>query len=219
MRGLYAITQETLDTAALVDQVRRAIAGGATVVQYRNKQLAHDGVKEQAEALRALTRETNTLFIVNDSPDLAFAVGADGLHIGQDDGEVSVISSLREQSARTNLYPPSSSFVIGISCYNELCRAENAVAAGAGYIAFGSFFPSVTKPQAVKADLAIIHAARTQFDLPIVAIGGITVDNAHHVISAGADMVAVITSLFGADDIELRARTFINLFNSKDHVH
>lgn len=218
MRGLYAITPETLDSGALVDQVRRAIAGGATVVQYRSK-LAHDVIKEQAQALRALTRETNTLFIVNDSPDLAFSVGADGLHIGQNDGEMSVISSLLKQSARMNLYPPSSPFVIGVSCYNELWRAESAVAAGAGYVAFGSFFSSATKPQAVKADLAIIHAAQEQFDLPIVAIGGITVDNARDVISAGADMVAVITSLFGADDIELRARTFINLFNSKNHVH
>jgi thiamine-phosphate pyrophosphorylase len=219
MRGLYAITPETLDLTALVDKVRHAINGGAAVVQYRSKRLAPELEKKQAKALRVLTRQTGTLFIVNDNYDLAFSVGADGVHLGQDDGDPDAVCRLREQRVRRDMRSHATPFMIGVSCYNELSLAESAVAAGAGYIAFGSFFPSTTKPEARRADPALIRAARAKFDVPIVAIGGITVDNAQRVISAGADMVAVITSLFGADDIELRAREFTNLFKPENHVH
>lgn len=215
MRGLYAITPEMLDTARLIERVRAAIAGGAAVVQYRSKRRAPDVLRVQAEALRAITRASGTLFIVNDNYDLALSVGADGVHLGRDDGDANAISRMREQCA-TRM--PSAPFVIGVSCYNELPRAQSAVAAGADYVALGSFFMSPTKPQAAKADLALIHAAKARFQVPIVGIGGITVDNAQELISAGVDMVAVISSLFDAGDIEHRAREFANLFMPENHV-
>lgn len=214
--GLYAITPETLDSNRLILQVRQAIAGGASVVQYRNKRIAHDIARTQAEALRAVTRASGTLFIVNDDIDLAISVGADGVHIGRDDGDAYTISRLREQCAKR---VPSTPFKIGVSCYNEMQRAETAVMAGADYIAFGSFFSSPTKPHAVRADLALIGAAKAQFDVPIIAIGGITINNAQQLISAKVDALAVITALFDADDIEQRAREFTNLFKCGNHVH
>ena len=217
MRGLYAITPETFDLGKLIEQVRNAIAGGASVVQYRSK-LNGDITRKQAEALRAVTRETGTTFIVNDDCDLALSVGADGVHIGRDDGDADAISRIRHRStARTQ--GQSAPFMIGVSCYNEFPRAESAVAAGADYIAFGSFFSSLTKPTAAHADVALIREAKARFAVPIVAIGGITVENAQQLIAAKVDAVAVITALFDAGDIELRARQFTNLFKSIDHVH
>ncbi|MBC7622050.1 MAG: thiamine phosphate synthase [Aeromicrobium sp.] len=215
MRGLYAITPETLDTTKLIEQVRYAIAGGASVLQYRSKRVPPDVVLTQAGVLRKITKETGTIFIVNDNSDLAFMVGADGVHLGRDESDERSIFRIRQESAkRTPLQP----FLIGVSCYNELSRAEEAVRFGADYIAFGSFFSSPTKPLAVKADLALLRAARPRIGLPIVAIGGITVGNAPQLTSVGVDMVAVITALFGADDIERRAREFTNLFEPEPHV-
>lgn len=218
MHGLYAITPETHDSTRLVEQVGQAIAGGASVVQYRSKGLGHDVARKQAEQLRAITRATGTLFIVNDDSELAFAVGADGVHIGRDDGDLHTISRIRDRRAMCFAGIEAAPFVIGVSCYNELERAATAVAAGADYIAFGSFFPSSTKPGAAKADLALIPAAKARFNVPIVAIGGITVYNARQLIEAKADAVAVITALFETDDIELRAREFTDLFKSGKHV-
>ena len=215
MRGLYAITPETLDTTKLIEQVRYTIAGGASVIQYRSKRVPPDVVRTQAGALRKITKETGTVFIVNDNSDLAFMVGADGVHLGREETDERSIFRIRQESAkRTPLQP----FLIGVSCYNELGRAEEAVRVGADYIAFGSFFSSPTKPLAVKADIALLRSARRKFRLPIVAIGGITVGNARQLISVGVDMVAVITALFGADDIERRAREFTNLFEPGPHV-
>lgn len=218
MRGLYAITPETPDTVRLLEQVRSAIAGGAAVVQYRSKRVTRDIIRIQAEALRELTRATGTLFIVNDDSDLALSVLADGVHLGRDDGDALSIFRIRQQCAMRIGQNPAQPFMIGVSCYNELPRAEAAVAAGADYVAFGSFFSSATKPFALRADVALIQAARNRLNVPIVAIGGITVDNAQQLISAGADMVAVITSLFDANDIEHRASEFTGLFEQGNHV-
>ena len=215
MRGLYAVTPEMLDSKKLIDMVRKAIAGGATAVQYRSKQVAPDIAKSQAEALRAVTRATGTLFIVNDSSDLALSVDADGVHLGRGDGDAHTISRLRKQNA--TLFP-SRPFMIGVSCYNDLAHAEVAVEAGADYVAFGSFFSSATKPLAVKADISLIRTAKTKFGVPVVAIGGITIDNAPQLIAAGVDAVAVIASLFEAENIERLACEFTNLFNSGIHV-
>ena len=215
MRGLYAITPETLDTAKLIEQVSCAITGGARVVQYRSKRVPPDVVMTQAVALRKVTKATGTLFIVNDNSDLAITVGADGVHLGRDEGDEGNIFRIRRECAK---FTPLQPFLIGVSCYNELGRAEDAVRVSADYIAFGSFFSSPTKPLAVKADLALLRAARAKFGLPIVAIGGITVGNACQLVSAGADMVAVITALFDAEDIARRAREFTNLFEPGPHV-
>jgi thiamine-phosphate pyrophosphorylase len=218
MRGLYAITPETTDLARLVEQVRCAIAGGTTIVQYRNKQIGKESARTQAMALRKLTRASGTLLIVNDSADLAFSVGADGVHIGRDDSDAHAIAKIRKQGESRESSSPVRPFMIGVSCYNELQRAESAVSAGADYVAFGSFFSSTTKPNAVRADAALLNAAKAKFDIPVVAIGGITVENAGPLIEAKVDAVAVISGLFDAPDIESRARAFSNLFISGNHV-
>ena len=215
MRGLYAITPETADSTRLIEQVSRAIAGGASVVQYRAKRLARDIAKTQALALRAVTRATGTTFIVNDDSELALSVDADGVHLGRDDGGVDTIPRIRENWAARLPHRP---FIIGVSCYNELSRGAAAVEAGADYIAFGSFFSSLTKPHAIRADISLIHAAKSRFKIPVVAIGGITVDNAPQLIAAKVDAVAVISSLFDADDIEQRAREFNFLFQPESHA-
>jgi thiamine-phosphate pyrophosphorylase len=219
MRGLYAITPELSDTTELIEQVRQAIAGGASVVQYRSKRATPDLARTQALALRALTSATETLFIVNDDSDFALSVGADGVHLGRDDGDVQAIPRIRQQSARRPAQDRSTPFMIGVSCYNEMARGQAAIEAGADYIAFGSFFPSPTKVHAARAEIALIRRAKAKFSVPVVAIGGITVDNAPQLIAADVDAVAVISGLFDADDIERRARAFTNLFNSENHVH
>ena len=199
--GLYAVTRETDDTALLMRQVGQAIRGGASVVQYRDKSGDVARQHEQASELVRLCHRHNILFIVNDHLRLADLVGADGLHIGRDDG------SLRE--ARIVL---GHDRLIGVSCYQSLELALSAQAAGADYVAFGSFFPSPTKPLAERADTALLYRAAHVIHRPIVAIGGITLQNADQLIMAGADAVAVVSALFDSDDIQDTAHQFAELF-------
>ncbi|MBZ0105828.1 MAG: thiamine phosphate synthase [Sulfuricella denitrificans] len=200
--GLYAITPEQPDTARLLSQVRAALSGGARVVQYRSKSQDVALLHEQASELLALCHAFEVPLIVNDSLRLADLTGADGLHLGRDDG------SLRQ--ARIVL---STEKMIGISCYNSLELALQAEAEGADYIAFGSFFPSVTKPAAVVAPLSLLGEAKTHLSVPVVAIGGITPDNAGALVDAGADAIAVISGLFDAPDIQLAAQHYSQLFS------
>jgi thiamine-phosphate pyrophosphorylase len=198
--GLYAITQQTEDTHRLLADVRAALEGGARVIQYRDKS-PHTAMRlDQASQLHALCKLFSATFIVNDDVKLAQAVNADGVHIGNKDGKLDMV---RKQM-------PSK--LIGVSCYNRLDLAINAEEQGADYIAFGSFFPSSTKPTAVKAPLELLQQAWQNIGLPIVAIGGITADNASQVVEAGADAVAVIRALFDADDIMAAAKDFSRLF-------
>ena len=203
IRGLYAVTPESDDTAALVRDVAAALAGGATLVQYRNKRAAPDLRLAHAKALQALCRERGALLIVNDSVDLARAVGADGVHLGRDDGDPA--------QARAVL---GAGRIIGISCYRSLETARAAEASGADYVAFGSFFPSTVKPSAVRAPLDILQQAKQTLTVPIVAIGGITAANGGELVQAGADALAVISAVFGASDIEAAARAFAPLFET-----
>lgn len=199
MRGLYAITPERAHGPALTSLVAAALEGGATVLQYRDK--SDDAPRRLAEAreLAALCRARQAKFIVNDDPQLALAVDADGVHLGRDDGELAAARALLGRR------------LIGLSCYDDLARARAMVAAGADYVAFGSVFPSSTKPAAVRAPLALLGEARA-FGVPVVAIGGITLENAAAVVAAGADCVAVISDLFDAPDVAARAREFAALF-------
>ena len=199
--GLYAITRETDDTAQLLREVAAALKGGASVVQYRDKSGDVARQHEQASELLALCQRNRVPFIVNDSLRLADLIGADGVHLGRDDG------ALRE--ARIIL---GAQRIIGVSCYQSLDLALAAQSAGADYVAFGSFYPSTTKPDAPRAELALLQQASREIQLPIVAIGGITPANAEALIDAGADAIAVINALFGAPDIEARARKFAELF-------
>jgi thiamine-phosphate pyrophosphorylase len=198
-RGLYALTPDEPDTQVLVAKVRAAIAGGAAAVQYRNKPADPALRSAQAGALAALCRVAGVPLVVNDDIDLALGVAAAGVHLGREDGDLA--------AARRRLGPGR---LLGASCYNRLELAERAVAAGADYVAFGSMFASPTKPAAVHAPLALLGAAR-RFGRPVVAIGGITLENAPAVIAAGADALAVITALFEAGDVAARARAFNDL--------
>lgn len=202
INGLYAITPEQPDTARLLQQVRAALAGGAAVVQYRSKSSDVALQHEQASELLALCHAFDVPLIVNDSLRLADLSGADGVHLGREDG------SLRQ--ARIVL---GAERTIGVSCYNDLELALAAEAGGADYVAFGSFFPSATKPGAVAAPLELLQEARKRLHVPIVAIGGITIENAPALIEAGAAAVAVISGLFDAPDIELAARQYSQLFS------
>ena len=188
LRGLYALTPGLDDTTLLLAKVAAALEGGVTAVQYRNKEATASLRATQAVALARLHAARGALYIVNDDPALAASVGADGVHLGEDDVSIT--------SARELLGPDR---IIGVSCYNDFERARAAVEAGADYVAFGSFFPSATKPAARRADLGLLQQARS-LGVPVVAIGGIDADNARTLIDAGADAVAVISSVFMHDD-------------------
>jgi len=190
LQGLYAVTPATPDTALLVAKVAAALDGGAAAVQYRSKELASAAREAQARALARVLAARGGVYIVNDDPELAKAVGADGVHIGEDDASIG--------AARELLGPER---LIGVSCYDDFARAERAIADGADYVAFGSFFPSGTKPQARRADVTLLARART-LGVPVVAIGGITAGNARFLIDAGADAVAVISDVFDHADSE-----------------
>ncbi|MBX3592141.1 MAG: thiamine phosphate synthase [Burkholderiaceae bacterium] len=182
--GLYALTPDTVDDDWLVMAVSAAIRGGASAVQYRNKSVDAAQRLRQAQRLARACRDGGALFIVNDSVELASAVGADGLHIGRDDGDPAAI--------RAALGPGP---VLGVSCYDSFERAL-AVGGIADYVAFGSVFVSSVKPGAVRAPLALFARAR-EAGMHAVAIGGIDDGNALEVAEAGATAVAVITAVFG----------------------
>jgi thiamine-phosphate pyrophosphorylase len=203
LRGLYAVTPDEDDTAELVRKVRLALAGGARLVQYRNKSADPGLRREQSAALLALCRASLVPLIVNDDLELAESIGADGLHLGLGDAPIA--------AARARLGPGK---VLGASCYDRLGVALAAQDAGADYVAFGSAFASSTKPGAVRAPLPLYREAKARLGCPVVAIGGITSRNARSLIDAGVDSVAVISALFDAPDIERRAREFAAMFNT-----
>lgn len=198
-RGLYAITQPEGKTAEqVIAEVEAALKGGAVLVQYRDKQ-AVDG-EGLAGRLLQLCRSYQVPLIINDSVELARAVGADGVHLGRDDGNIA--------AARAKL---GADAIIGVSCYNDIARATAAVAAGADYVAFGRFFPSGSKPLAAPAEIGTLREAKRSLPVPIVAIGGILPENAGQLLAAGADLLAVIGGVFDGDPFEA-ARRFRALF-------
>ena len=204
--GLYAVTPELTDSVALVSKVEAALRGGAGVIQYRSKSTESSLRHSQAREIARLCRIWSALFIVNDSVELAREVDADGVHLGKNDGEVG--------AARAVL---GAGKLIGVSCYNEMIRARGAMSQGADYVAFGSFFPSATKPLALRAGTELLRIAASEIALPIVAIGGVNEHNAAGLIAAGADAVAVVGALFDALDIEAQARRFARLFQMPVH--
>jgi thiamine-phosphate pyrophosphorylase len=192
LRGLYAITP---DVGEVERKVRLALEGGVALLQYRSK----TGSEMQARAVVRLAREFGVPVIINDEVQLALELGADGAHLGRDDGDLA--------QARVRL----KGRILGASCYNDRALAHAAVKAGADYVAFGSVFPSPTKPAAARASLGLFQEAKA-LGVPLAAIGGITLDNAPQVIAAGADLLAVISDLFDAPDIRQRARDYGKLF-------
>lgn len=202
LHGLYVITNTVQFTRdALARAVADAIAGGARIVQYRDKTQDTERRLAEASALRSLTLEYDVLFLINDDINLAEAVAADGVHLGREDGAI--------EAARTRL---GSEAIIGASCYNSFARARDAEQAGADYVAFGSFFSSATKPEAVPAGLELLTRAKQELSVPVCAIGGITKETAPVLINAGADMLAVISAVFSATDIQAAARAFSTLW-------
>lgn len=200
--GLYAIADtHYLDGARLAPAVAQAIAGGARAIQYRDKRHTAEERYRHVVDLVAVCRQAGIPLIVNDDVELAHAAGADGVHLGREDMPL--------ERARARL---GTERLIGISCYNELERAAAAEAAGADYVAFGSFFPSSTKPGAVRASLELLAAARQRLRLPIVAIGGITPENGARLIAAGADMLAAAEGVFNRKDIRAAAAAYARLF-------
>ncbi len=207
VNGLYAITPEWTDTKKLLTAARSALEGHTRFIQYRNKSEDVALQYEQASELLLLCHEFDVPLIINDNLRLADLVNADGLHLGDKDG------SFKE--ARFILGPDK---IIGVSCYANLTLAISAESQGADYVAFGSFFASTTKPQAPPAPIHLLHQAKQQLHIPVVAIGGITPDNALTLIQAGADAVAVISSLFEYSHIVATANKFNDLFNRPQYI-
>lgn len=201
MRGLYAITDTDLIGDELVESVELALQGGAAMIQYRDKSTDRARRLEEADALQHLCQRYGVPLIINDDIDLAARVNADGVHLGKGDGTV---AKARERLGFDAL--------IGVSCYNQFKLAKQAAKEGADYIAFGAFFPSKTKPDAIQATTSLIREARAKLDLPIVAIGGIDITNAASLIRQGVHMVAVIQGVFGQRDIRLAAQNFNKVF-------
>jgi thiamine-phosphate pyrophosphorylase len=201
IRGLYLITPDWRDTVKLLLAAKAALEGGAKVLQYRNKVVSAGQRLEHALALSALCNKFGATFIINDHLDLALEVDADGVHLGGEDGD---LRAARKKLGRGKL--------LGASCYNRLELARAAQEAGADHIAFGSIYASPSKPSAVRASLDLFGQA-SSLGLPMVAIGGITADNAPPVVAAGAHALAVISDIFDAPDIGARARRFSALFN------
>jgi thiamine-phosphate pyrophosphorylase len=201
LRGLYAITPDLdlSDRSKLRDKVQKALDGGVAALQYRSKNLEPWEALSETKLYVSMCRTRGVPLIVNDDISLAIAAGADGVHIGKDDGDLA--------AARARL--PAK--ILGASCYDSLDAARAAVAAGADYVAFGSVFASPTKPSAVRAPLALFAQAKA-LGVPLVAIGGITLENAPQLLAAGADALAVISDLFDAPDIAGRARAYGKLF-------
>lgn len=203
LRGLYAVTPDREDTDRLLAEVGAAVAGGCRVVQYRNKTADQPLRCRQAALLAEFCRSAGACLIINDDLELALEIGADGVHLGGDDGD--------PRLARKRLGPVK---VLGISCYNDAGRVDAAVAAGADYVALGAMFASVTKPAAVRASLELLRAVKASCPVPVATIGGINLSNAPALVGAGADLVAVVSDLFDASDIRGRAQAFQKLFNS-----
>ncbi len=203
VRGLYVITDPNLSPGRrMLHDVEEAIAGGARVVQYRNKTADYATRRRQAREIRQTCRIRQVTFIVNDDVELAAEVDADGVHIGENDASLSAARRV-VGSAR----------LIGVSCYNDLSRARRAVELGADYVAFGSFYSSASKPCARRASSALLHRAHRELRVPIVAIGGITPDNGASLVAAGADALAVIQAVFAAADRRAAAEQIAKLFD------
>lgn len=204
LRGLYAITDsKLLADGRLLPYAEAALRGGARLLQYRDKSDNDARRLREAEALHGMCERHGAKLIINDDAELAARLGV-GLHLGQEDGSLSAARALLGRKA-----------IIGATCHSRLELAEQALAEGASYIAFGRFFDSNTKPGAPSATLEMLEQARRQFSLPIVAIGGVSLENAPELIARGASLIAVVHALFAAEsanEVERRARALSDLF-------
>ena len=201
IKGLYAITPDMADTDLLLKKVESALQGGIDILQYRNKAANHKLQTQQARAILPLCRQYNVPLVINDSVKLCLTLDADGVHLGAEDGK---LAEVRKRIGRDK--------ILGASCYNRFDLALSAQQAGASYVAFGACFASRTKPNAPVASLDLFKRAKVELNIPTVAIGGITLQNAAQVFQVGANAVAVINAIFNTDDIKLSSQQFSLLF-------
>ena len=202
-RGLYLITPDASEPSRLLERVAPLLPFAACL-QLRCKSMQADALREAASLLLADCRNAGVPFIVNDDARLAAGIGADGVHLGEHDGGIAEARALLGDGA-----------IIGVSCYDDLQRARDAAAAGADYLAFGAFFPSLTKPNARRASPDLLRDSST-LGLPRVAIGGITPENARSLVAAGADLVAVISGVFDATDPVAAMRAYLSCFENAE---
>lgn len=201
MKGLYLVTPDWDDTEKLVAASEQAIAGGASVLQYRHKTATHELRMEQAAALLALCRRLNVPLIINDHTALCEQLDADGIHVGGTDASVAQVRAILGEDK-----------IVGASCYGDLQLARDAAAAGASYVAFGGFYPSRVKKYEVTTPPYIITRALSEIDLPLCVIGGMTPNNARPLIELGAHSVAAISSVYAAANHRAAAEEFAVLF-------
>lgn len=206
-RGLYAITPDEADTGRLLLRVETVLAAGVALLQYRNKRVDPTTRRTQAVALQAVCARHGVPLIVNDDWRLAAEIGADGVHLGESDGELT--------AARTAL---GADAILGASCYDSLALAHSAVADGASYVAFGAFFPSSTKPDARRATLDLLSGGAA-LAVPRVAIGGITPDNGRALVEAGCELLAVISGVFDAPDPVAAVHAYRQCFDPESPPH
>lgn len=202
-RGVYLITPDEADSARLLARTAPLLAAGVTWLQYRNKTASDALRQEQASALQALCAVHGVPLVVNDDPVLAKAVGAAGVHLGGTDGDIASARALLGADA-----------IIGASCYDRLANAENAVAAGASYVAFGAFFPTTTKVTSSRAHTDLLRQSAA-LSVPRVAIGGLTPDNVGPIIDAGAELVAVVSGIYAAQDPLAALRAYLAHFGTR----
>jgi len=204
LTGLYVITDKKLiKRAGFIETVEKSIKGGARIVQLREKDTPQNEILNLGRELLKLTRRYDVPLIINDSPELAKEIGADGVHLGSDDTSI--------KNARAIL---GDEVIIGVSCYNQIERGLNAVQNGADYVAFGTPYYTPTKPEREPTSIEVLkEAVYVISQIPIFAIGGITKENASEILGTGVDGIAVITSVFGSPDPELAARELATLSN------
>ncbi len=200
LKDLYVITDERLTPYDKVfNMVEKALKGGASIVQLRDKNNSDDFLLPIAKDLKSLCHKYDAYFIVNDRVELTIKSDADGIHVGEEDTDITEIRKILKDK------------IIGVSCYGDIERAILMERLSASYVAFGSFYPSVTKPKSKIVDKSVITQAKRLLNIPVCVIGGINVERAKELINLGADMVAVINDIWTAEDIEKRAKEYSNI--------
>jgi thiamine-phosphate pyrophosphorylase len=197
LKGLYVITDKKLiNRDRFIETVEKAIKGGARIVQLREKGTPENEIISLGREILKVTKSYRIPLIINDSPELAQEIGADGVHLGGEDTSVTNARAILGDMA-----------IIGVSCYNQIERGLKAMENGADYVAFGTPYYTPTKPERVPTTIDILREAVNLIkSIPIFAIGGITKDNAMTILETGVEGIAVITSVFGSPDPETAAR-------------
>jgi thiamine-phosphate pyrophosphorylase len=204
LKGLYVITDEKLTPYdKILDMVEKALKGGSSIIQLRDKNNTDEFLIPYCKDLKNLCHKYGATFIVNDRVDLALKVDADGVHVGEEDPNV---IEVREKTKGK---------ILGVSCYGSVERSLQMQELGADYVAFGSFYPSPTKPKSKIVPKSIIPQAKQVLKIPICVIGGLTVENSKELIDLGADMVAVVSDVWTNTDIEERCKQYIELFGHR----